>query len=295
MSLTPEQLAIRATGVGGSEVPAILGESPFATEFDVWLGKVHGWTKPETEDMLRGQFFEAPTAAWYAYRLGRTLYPGETVRHATSPVALCTPDFLTRPDPDPSCPVEPEPPARLLSIKSPRRGGAAWGPDGSDEVAPGYLLQLQWEHMILTSRGVKLDPVLDLAAVVDGELRIYSTRADPDLGASMLTHVEGWWARHVVGGEPPSMERSAEAGRWLASRYRETAPLRDATPGEDLAMCVLKEASELLTEATARVDDLKNELKASMGEAGGLRSPAGVVTWRADVKGKRIFRMNWTA
>jgi predicted phage-related endonuclease len=40
MSLTPEQIAIRRTRIGSSEVGAILGIDPYKSAYDVWTEKM---------------------------------------------------------------------------------------------------------------------------------------------------------------------------------------------------------------------------------------------------------------
>lgn len=286
MSLTEAQQAIRATGIGGSEVSAVLGESPFSSPFDVYLAKAEGWRQPETEDMRRGTFLEAGLGAWYSHRVGAALRPGMTTRHKSSAVALATPDFLTEPDVEGQLP-------RLVSIKCPRRGGDAWGPDGVGPFPDGYALQLQWEHLVMSSHG-PIDDEMHLAALVDGDLRIYPVQADRELQAWLLGYVEGWWSRHVVARVPPPMDGSSQAGAWLAKRHpKDTAPVRPATPWEDGRMLALADAEREASRWTGEVETLRNELKQAMGEAGGLESPAGVVTWKADRNGKRSFRTRW--
>lgn len=282
--LTAEQLEVRKTGIGGSEVAALLGESRFAAPFDVWLSKTQGWVLPETEDMRRGSFLEDGIARWYASRYGveGLLFEHGTVRHKTRPLALCTPDRivggLAR---------------RLVSIKAPRRKTDAWGEPGTDHVPPEYVLQLQWEHAVCTSHGALADE-MHLAALLDGDLVVYHVQADLELQAWMLDYVERWWARHVVGGEEPNLDGSAQAKAWLGKRFADKGVERAATPHEVRLMVELEMAEREAEKWEAEVETLRNGLRLSMGEAARIEAPNGVATWKADTNGKRSFRTKWT-
>lgn len=283
--LTDEQQAVRKTGLGGSEIAAVLGESHFASPFDVWLSKTQGWQKPPTVDMQRGQFLEDGIARWYASKVGaQVLTEGQTVRHATVPIALCTPDRFA---PTTSAP-------RLVSIKAPRRGGDLWGDDGSDGIPTEHFLQLQWEHAVCSSLGA-VDDEMHLAALVDGELRTYVLQADRELQTWMLDLAAAWWTKHVVNGEAPSVEGSKQADAWARKKFpRDVAPMREATPHEGLLMVRLEYATQDAEMWRAQCEDIRNELKLSIGDAGGLTGSNGSVTWRANSRGVRTFKTKWT-
>lgn len=284
MSLTPEQLEMRRTGIGGSEIAALLGESRFASEFDVWLAKTQGWHIEESEDMKRGTFLEDGIARWYADRFGiepwRVQQPG-TIRHKSVPVALCTPDrLIVGPETD-----------RLLSIKAPRRKTDAWGEPGTDIVPGEYLLQLQWEHAVYGYAGVEMH----LAALLDGELCVYVVQADLELQKWLLDYAQQWWARHVVGGKQPSLDGSAQAKAWLKSRFpKDDESERDAAPSEISLMVQLELAESDLTAADQHFDDLANQLRQSMGSTARLNGPNGYVTWKTDKRSNKAFRTKWT-
>lgn len=283
--LTAAQLELRKTGIGGSEIAAVLGESRFATPFDVWLSKTQGWVQAETEDMRRGSFLEDGIARWYAQRYGveGLLDEHGTVVHAAKPIALCTPDRivggLAR---------------RLVSIKAPRRGGGLWGEPGTDHVPPEYLLQLQWEHAICSTHGA-LNEEMHLAALVDGDLAVYITRADRELQAWMLDYAEQWWARHVVGGEQPSLDGSSQAKEWLKSRFpKDAGEVREATARETRLLVELQLAEGEADKWAGEVETLKSELKLSMGTAARIEAPCGTASWKTNVRGVRSFTTKFT-
>lgn len=278
--LTEQQKQERRTGIGGSEIAAVLGCSPFQTPLDVWLSKTEGYERPNNPDMERGNFLEAGIGAWYAHRCGASVVHGETTRHARHPEALCTPDFWAG--------------NRLVSIKAPRRGGIYWGESGTDMVPEPYALQLQWEALVCGSHR-EVDPELHLAALVDGELRVYRLQSDPELQGWILDFVRDWWARHIVGGVPPELQPSSAASDWMKRRFpRVAAPVRQATPEEDLLLLSLRDSKRALRRHEGEVDLLELRLKEAIGSSEGIQSPTGVATWRADKNGKRVLRTKFT-
>lgn len=295
MSLTDAQRELRRTGVGGSEVAAVLGVATRKTEdgspktaFDVWFNKMHPMEQLNTVDAERGIYLEPGIGDWYLSRTGRArgMAPG-TVRHATEPVALCTPDLLA---------LDKTGRARLVSIKAPRHS-FEWGPDGSSDVPIDYVLQLQWEHLVCSSfmPAGSLDAGLDLAAFVGGELRTYPFRADVELQNWMLDGVKTWWAAHCgPSPTPPPLDDSAGARVYLKQRFPASkGEVRTATPSEEVLLLALQEAEAAQKAAEDPYDTARRRVEEAIGDDTGLVSPIGVVTWKSDAKGSRRFLKQW--
>lgn len=286
--LTEAQLEERKTGIGGSEIAAILGESPFAAPFDVWLSKVHGWRQEETDDMRRGSFLEDGIARWYAQRYGHDLSrlsECKTLRHRLHPWALCTSDRMV------TAPAGRE---LILSIKAPRRGGGDWGDAGTDQVPSAYLLQLQWEWAIHASHGMQLDDTMHLAALLDGDLEVFIVKADAELQRDMLEMAGEWWERHVVRGVQPPLDGSSHAREWLKRRFSANNELhREATLFETGRMLALELVERDLGRLEGEAETLRNELKLSMGEVTRITGPNGRIDWKANVKKVRSFKPKW--
>lgn len=281
--LTEEQQAIRRTGIGGSEIAAILGLSPFMTPLDVYLGKVEGWLKPMTPDMERGTYLEPGLLAWYGAREGVQVIPGtETLKHG---LAIATPDGLAH--------VKGVPGAlRVLEVKSPRRS-FGW------EAGPieGYVLQTQWTHGVVSATAsiFEADTTCHIVALLDGDLRIFPVEQDLELQAELFEFAESWWKKHVVAKTPPPLGGDAGARAWLTRRFPTNRnPVRAATNWEDLRMLALCDAEAELSRWDEEVETIRNELRQSIGEASGIEGPAGRCTWVADKNGKRSFRTNWS-
>lgn len=289
--LTAAQRELRRTGIGGSEIAAVLGvgtrktdDGERRTAFDVWFGKVHPMERVDSVDAMRGIYLEPGIGDWYLSRTGRTrgLAPG-TVRHIDFPVALCTPDLLAMEGDS----------ARLVSIKAPRHAWE-WGPDGTSDAPVDYVLQLQWEHMVVSSF-TQVEEELDLAAFVGGELRVYHFRADRELQRWMLEDALAWWRSYM--GPPPSpppLDESAGARVWLRKKFpTNTAPMRPATPQEEVLLTALREADVAQAAAEVVYTEARRRVEQAIGEAAGIEGVSGVVTWKADARGTRKFIKTW--
>lgn len=282
--LTEEQQAIRRTGIGGSEIAAILGLSPFLTPLDVYLGKVEGWLKPMTPDMERGTYLEGGMLAWYGAR--EHVECIQTEGTLVDGLAVATPDALVQVRQS----VRPDT-MRVVEVKCPRRSfGWEQGP------IEGYVLQSQWTHgVVRKSTNYAVDPTIHIVALLDGDLRIFPVEADLELQAELFEFAESWWKKHVVAKNPPPLGGDAGARAWLTRRFPTNRnPVRAATNWEDLRMLALCDAEAELSKWDEEVETIRNELRQSIGEASGIEGPAGRCTWVADKNGKRSFRTNWS-
>jgi predicted phage-related endonuclease len=287
--LTPEQLEARRLGIGGSEVAALLGLHPFIGPLDVYLAKVEGYVAPSNTDMERGSFLEDGIAQWYAHREGVEIRrPEEHVPswvHPRESLARCNPDRLA---------IGTEG-MRLLSIKCPRRAGDEWGETGGS-TAPTYaVLQLQWEDMIGAACGIALDPESHLAALVEGDLRVYHVRRDTELQGWLLMKVRQWWAGHVVPQAPPPVDGSEGASLWLRRRFpRNTRSMVQASLEDDGLLLDLREQERALEKVEKGYALARQRVEERIGEAEGITGPLGTVTWRANKNGVRSFKTKWT-
>lgn len=286
--LSPEAIEARRLGVGGSEIAALFGLHPYIGELDVYLSKTDDYRSEPNEDMKRGSFLEDGIAQWYGDRENVPVWGPSPWEHPTEPVARCTPDRLVGAK-EPGCP------ARLLSIKSPRRAGDEWGETGGHVVPTYAVLQVQWEMMIGKASGVPLDPVAHIAALIDGDLRIYPVESDAQLQGWLLERAKAWWAEHVVPRVPPALDGSETAAAWLKRRFpSNTRPLRQATLDEDVKLLELRQVEAEWERVDARYETSKQQVQELIGLADGLKGSVGQVSWRANKNGVRSFKTKWT-
>ncbi len=176
MSARDEWLAARRTGLGGSDVGAILGLSPFRTPVDAWLEKTGRAPDDDLAERRRdlrfgiyvGQF----VASEYERETGRQVQRFTAMlRHPTGPL-LGNVDRLVIPEGSKVA-------SQMGRIRA-RRGlecktantftafdSEAWGAAGTDQVPPHYLVQTAtylvltgcdvWEPAVLFGNGGRDD------------------------------------------------------------------------------------------------------------------------------------------
>lgn len=273
-------LAARQKGIGGSEIGAILGLSPFESPIDVYCRKL-GLTdeKPETRPMRLGKLLEPVILAEYQQETGR--------RGRLSSDLFTLPEFhvLGTPDGFHADGIDED----GLEFKAVGlRQAPSWGDPGTDEIPDHYLVQVAL-YMALTKRDR-----WHVAALIGGqELRCYTVHRDPDLEATILDGAARFWVDHILAQEPPPIDGSESARRMIESRFpRQTSPLRPASIEEETLVAQLAEARRAVARAEADEARLQNLIKAAIGEGEGLQGPDWKVTWKAT---KDSSKTDWKA
>jgi len=273
-------LAERKTGIGGTDAAAILGTSPWASAWDVWMSKTgKGGEVRETEAMWWGRELEEIIAKRYTEATGRIVYdPERLFRHPEFDCLIGTPDRLVVGE------------KRGLEIKTAGIYSAGdWLEPGTDQIPQHYLVQVL-HYMLVT--GFR---VWDVAVLIGAsDFRIYTVRRDDEWCASMATMLTDWWIAHVVRGAEPPMDGSDAAGAYLQSKFpRDIGIVVDATIEADVAARALATAKATRDGAADEADRLENILKSMIGEASGIKSALGwKATWKA---GKDVERVDWRA
>jgi putative phage-type endonuclease len=193
--ISPEQREARRRYIGSSDVPAILGMSPWATAADVWLAKTNDLPDKPNASMRMGTLLERPLLDYAAEDLGvplaRDLMLVET---GEKPLFAANLDAaVLAPAGDPVELVE----AKTSGII----GGnvdEAWGEDGTDEVPDHVLLQVQ-EQMHVAR--VEVTHVYALLARVG--VRHYIVPRDEAIIDAIRQRGREFWDRYVVTRTPP--------------------------------------------------------------------------------------------
>ena len=281
----------RRKGLGGSDVAAILGLSPWRSAVDVWLDKT-GQTPLDDEPSLAmefGSYAEEFVARQYEARTGRKVQRYTAMlRHPDHPWMLGNIDRLVVPEGAKRASHRREIRTdTLLECKTASAYAASsWGPDGTDEVPDYYACQVAW-YLALT--GCRHGDVAVL--IGNSDFRVYRLERDLELEEMLIARAGEWWERHVVKGEVPEPQIDTDA-RKLFKKDNGAAVIAD---GEVLAAveelrgirAKLKELEEAEKRARARIE-------AVMGEAAVLEDAAGRVlaTWKA---AKDSRKTDWKA
>lgn len=259
----------RRSGIGGTDAAAIMGLSPWASPYQVYMDKTgQAPLRAETEAMWWGKALESIIARRYTEKTGRKVYElpeGLVMRHAEHDFLLGTPDRL--------CITE----RRGLEIKTASLYSAKdWGEVGTDEIPNAYLAQVV-HYMAITGFDV-----WDVAVLLGGnDFRVYTVRRDPDLEAMILDRCIRFWNDHVIPRVPPPVDGSEATNKLLRGLWTKTTPLRVTATPEAI------EHAEAYAKAKANIEAWEAEkrkhesaLMAAIGDLEGLDATTFRVTWK---------------
>lgn len=192
----------RTKGIGGSDVAAVMGLSPWKTPGQLWLektGRVPGPDLDDKDHIIFGTLLEQTIADEYARRTGRKVRKvNKRLEHPDYPfmVAHIDRDVVGLP--------------RILECKTTNAwsfGSDEWGAAGTDECPTQYVLQAQ-HYLFVTGAvsGIVTPKVCDLAVLVGGNrFVLYEIQRDDELIEAMVAACSAFWA-HVENDEPLPLE-----------------------------------------------------------------------------------------
>jgi predicted phage-related endonuclease len=261
---SPEWHALRAEGIGASEVAAVLGLSPWQSRFNLWHVKAGTITETfsgnaatswgtrlepvvldayaEARDLLVA---EGPTPDLFAAALGSALLvpqPG-TFAHAERPWQRCNPDAIAH--------------ERLVEVKT-ARFADGWGADGSDEIPTFYRVQVVYAMDCLEL------PVCDVPVLIGGsDFRVFTIELDEAEATLIRDEVGEFWESIALGREPGLDESTstADALRKLHPSVVDEAVVIDA----ELANRYL-DSLDSLDDAKREADSYANQIRHQLGD-----------------------------
>ena len=198
-------LAGRKKGIGGSDVAAILGFSPYKSPYQLWLDKTGRSERKESQNESAhfGNLLEDVVAKEFSRRAGvKVQRVTQQLFLEEHPWALGNIDRAVI-NPDIAGNVRFKDGAlttdRLLECKTASEYmSKLFGEEGSDQVPDYYLTQCLW-YLLIT--GCK---VIDLAVLIGGnKFRMYRIERDDDLIQSIFNQVKAFWFNHVIADVPP--------------------------------------------------------------------------------------------
>ena len=267
----------RRGGLGGSDVAAIAGLSPFATPMTVWLDKTGQLpADPPSAAMRWGQRLEQVVADAFCEETGvHVICPQTRVVDPNHPHRRVTLDGFTAPTPD-STPADADGVAELKTTSN-----APW-----DVVPDHIMLQVQYQ---LAVSGFDQATVVALHASRGFHLATHRVAAERPLIVELLALVDEFWDRHVLGGEPPAVDGTTATTDAIRAAWPDSQPgviverpdLTDVWSSLCAAKGTLKAAQE-------RVAELENTLKAALGDAETLIVNGGQVaaTWKVSTQSR---------
>lgn len=264
----------RSMFMGGSDIAAVLGLSPWKTPIDLWREK----TQPRIEEgqvsgpKLRGKRWEAVVAEMLAERLTadghRVEIIGANRRYADPkhPWMACEIDFEIA--------LNDQPINVELKTVHPFRM-KEWGQSGTDTLPVYYTSQVMWGLGVTGKQEA-------LCAALFGadELRVYPVERDEAVIAWMRAEAVKFWVQNVQAGVCPA-PRTFEDLDFLYPTDSEQ-PAVQADP--DLASKVLRlrAINEERSAREAEADALTFDIRRAMGDRTELVMPNGktAITWK---------------
>lgn len=163
-----------------SKVAAVLGLSPWESQFSLWH-RMAGLIPPqeETTETRRGHYLEDAVAQWFAdqhegeFGIG----PGGAWEHPKRPWQAASPDRLLWPTSKPLDESRIDRPLAALEVKT-TAVDDEWGAAGTDEIPPYYRAQVVWQ---LDTLGLSVGYVAVLLPRL--EFREYRIDYNPDEAA----------------------------------------------------------------------------------------------------------------
>ena len=269
-----EWLHGRTTGIGGSEVAALLGASPYATAFDVFKAKVgtdgaphHLGAAPITGPRVRaelltdnpilewGHRLEQAVAVKTADELGLVARSGGGLyQHLDHPVAIVTPDRV-------ATKARSWTPQALIECKT---AGDPW----EDDIAPiQYQIQAQWQMGI-----TGVEPCWLGCLVLNHERDYHLVRVDFDAAwfFEMVEVAERFWRDHVLTGEPPMHDLAHPRTTDLLKELHPSVVYPSVVLPEDARewLDAYTKAKHASLFAERNLEEIKNWLRVQLGDAG---------------------------
>jgi len=263
----------RTKGIGGTDIAAIMGVSPWRCALDVYCEK-RGLTQAElvtSEAAYWGTQLEAVIFRRYMTDLGcaddrdAAVIGSECVRDGWM---IAHPDAIVSPRGES---------IRGVEIKTAGRSQAKrWfaPPDGMIPLE--YELQCRW-YM-----AVRELPIWDVAVLIGGQdYRCYRLARDADKETGIITAAKKFWTENVQAGMPPPPDSSEAATKRLALLYPD---VKGEIIGGDADVeswaFKLRERKAALKQAEADVRDAENQIKAAIGDHAGVKGVWGMATWK---------------
>lgn len=285
MPLTKEQLEQRLSGIGSSDIGAVVGLNPYRGPHDVWAEKL-GISEPFEGNAATefGRLLEPVLLKWWqeqnpewkcvpnADKDGNQV----TTAHPDAPWMLCTED--ARAFHHHKMPI-------LVEAKTANwRVADRWGEEGTDDVPEEYLCQVAWQMAVLD-----ID-VADIVALIDGEFRIYRILRRMDFERALIAKARAFWFDHVVAKVAPPIDSSDACMSNLAFRNRGGDYLTDNPEADDL-MEKIAAAKYQAEEWAAKEKTLRARLMEIVGEDHkGYKCGVGSAFW---VERKPTWKTDW--
>lgn len=288
-------LAERRSGIGGSDIAAILGLSPWKTAVDVWLDKTGQKTDDtigDAEAVRWGALLEDVVAREYADRTEHNIQRvNRILRHPAHEWAIGNIDRAVLIDgsrvrvaDDGGTLLGAQ---GLLEVKTASAYKAGeWGRAGDDDAVPlHYQAQCMW-YLAITGQ-----PWCDVAALIGGQrMVVRRIHRDDETIAAMLERAESFWRQHVLAGRAPEPAKAQDVERLFPADNGQALEADDELLA---AYSAARAAKADMAYAEARYEDAVERIKLALADRSALTcNGKTLATWKAS---KPARKTDWKA
>ena len=216
--LTPEQLILRKTGIGGSDAAAIVGLGKYSTPLSVYLDKTTDGVKETTEVMTRGNVLEPFVQSLFERKTGWKVQNNlQTQRNPDHPFMLANLDGLL--------PSE-RAIAEFKTAFYTKGTKEEWGDEGTDEIPKHYLIQVAHYASVMNADTVHIGVLFGDEKLFNSyrllqeireetghpiqfdrlgcDFRVYVYKRHDDLTRKLINKERSFWFDHVLKNNPPA-------------------------------------------------------------------------------------------
>ena len=216
--LTPEQLILRKTGIGGSDAAAIVGLGKYSTPLSVYLDKTTDVVKETTEVMTRGNVLEPFVQSLFERKTGWKVQNNlQTQRNQDHPFMLANLDGLL--------PSE-RAIAEFKTAVYTKGTKEEWGDEGTDEIPKHYLIQVAHYASVMNADTVHIGVLFGDEKLFNSyrllqeireetghpiqfdrlgcDFRVYVYKRHDDLTRKLINKERSFWFDHVLKNNPPA-------------------------------------------------------------------------------------------
>lgn len=275
--LTSVQLKARKSGLGGSDLAAICGISPWSTPLDVYLDKINpeATEKKATASQTRGSIMEAEIIATYANLTSNSIeLEKDLLRHPKYNFAIGSIDAWVNNK------------EFILECKTANWAKAReWGEEGTDQVPDYYLTQIAWYAFIADKP--KVDVALLLGDDQKNQFRIYTYIRNFALEQHLLKIAENFWVNHVLAKVPPKALNLRDTQNLYQSTTDEVKVAEEDITKDIQLLANIKSQINLLKKQS---EELQYSIQNFMGDSAALQDQFNnlLATWKL-INPKEIF------
>lgn len=265
-------VADRTKFVGGSDIAAILGISPWKTATDLWLDKI----RPRVED---GRNLQAKTRGTrmepYIVDMIEQEHGLKIVSRNERYIDPVVPFFAAE--------VDAETEDENIEIKTVHPfKSKEWGDLETDQLPLHYLAQVQWQM------GIRKRDKTRVFALIGDDLRPYVVERDDETIAALREKARDFWESYVIPKKQPPLDYG---DRKTLDTLRKLYPGTDGTTIQATAMhehwrAVMATAQDMVSKYEGVIEGAKAHLLAEMGNAALLKFDDGKAFRRKLIKKK---------